>query len=321
MRAPASRLSGEDLGWLVLLGVIWGSAFAVIRIGLLGGAAPLAFGVGRFALAAALMAAISIARRAPLPDRRALLRAALLGGTLFIGAYAAFLYVGEEAVSAGLASILIAGLPFWSVAFGYPLLPRDRLPGRALGGLAVGFAGVAVLFLPDLVHGASGQTFAALSVLLAGVFGALGSTAVRRWVDQPTGSWGLTAEFVAATAFLAVLAVAIPGQAVLPATWTVWGSLLYLAVVPSVVGYTIYFRVLVRGGPSRANLVAYVNPVAAVLLGVLLLGETVTVTELAGLGLIAAGLFVVQRSNPALRPPPADSGGPPAGRTPIFRRG
>ena len=293
------RLPPRDLALLVILGVIWGSAFAVIRFGLLAGAAPLAFGVGRFSLAAVLMAALALARREPLPSGRTLALSALLGGGLFIGAYAAFLYIGEQQVSAGYASILIAGLPLWSVAFSYPLLPHDRVGAGASAGLVLGFLGVVVLFLPDLLAGVAGHTLAAVSVLVAGLFGALGSTAVRKWVGGPSGSWGLTVEFVAATALLGAFALAVPGETALPATWAVWGSLLYLAAVASVGGYTIYFYLLHRGGPTRANLVAYINPVSAVLLGVAFLAESVTLAEIAGLLLIASGVFLVQREGRA----------------------
>jgi drug/metabolite transporter (DMT)-like permease len=299
----------RDLVLLVLLGVAWGSAFPVIRLGLLASAAPIAFGVGRFALAAGLMAAVSFARREAAPDRRSLLLSALVGGCLLIGAYAAFLYLGEEAVTAGVASILIATLPLFSLLVGYRLLPGERLSAAAGAGMAVGFAGVVLLFLPDLFRAAGGEAVAALLVLGAALSGAIGSVLIRRLVAHPTGSWGLTAEFAAAAALLGGLAIILPGEDVLPATPVVWGSLLYLAIVPSVGGYSVYFYLIHHVGPARANLVAYVNPLTAVLLGVALLGESVTVEEVGGFVLVALGLFLVQRASRP-RPPPPTNGSP-----------
>ncbi|MCI4342368.1 MAG: DMT family transporter, partial [Thermoplasmata archaeon] len=296
---PISLTPGELL-LIVVLGLIWGSAFAVIRLGLLAGASPIAFGVARFAGATAVMAPIALLRRTPLPDRRTLLWSALLGGMLLIGTYAALLYVGEEVISAGLASVLVGSSPIWSTLIGLGLLPMDRMGRRGSFGLLLGFAGLAVLFLPDLLRGAPGATWAALAVLSAAILAALGATLLRRIVQTPPDAWSLTSEFAGATAFLGVLSLLLPGQARLPANANVLLSLLFLIALPSIAGYTIYFRLVHRVGPSRANLVTYVNPLAGIAIGILLLGESPSWSELAGFLLIVLGLFVVQRE--AARP-------------------
>jgi drug/metabolite transporter (DMT)-like permease len=72
-------------------------------------------------------------------------------------------------------------------------------------------------------------------------------------------------------------------------------ALAYLVLAPSILGYVLYFRLHHRVGPARANLVVYVAPVAAVLVGLIAFGESVTIIELGGMALIVAGLYVVQR--------------------------
>ncbi|MCI4362992.1 MAG: EamA family transporter [Thermoplasmata archaeon] len=291
------RLGGVDLGLIVLLGLIWGSAFVVIRVGLLAGASPLAFGFGRFAGATVVMALLAFLARERAPDRRTLLISALVGGAFFIGGYAAFLYLGEVVLSGGLSSVLVGTLPLWSALFGYGILPTERLGRSGTLGVGVGFVGLTVLFLPELAAGASGSVRAELLVIGAAVVGAGGSVLLRRWVHTPSGRWGLTSEFAAASVLLGVIAVAVPGQAALPLTPVVLVSLAYLIALPSIVGYTIYFGLLHRVGPSRANLVAYVNPLAGLAIGALLLSESVSLVEVAGFLLIASGLFLVQRDH------------------------
>ncbi|HUI38692.1 MAG TPA: DMT family transporter, partial [Thermoplasmata archaeon] len=281
-----------------LLGAIWGSAFPVIRYGLLAGAAPLAFGVARFAGAGGLMALIALAGRERAPDRRTLVLSAVLGGGVLIGAYAAFLYLGEEILPGGLSSVLVATVPLWSTLVGFGLLPHERLRAPGLVGLLIGFVGVTVLFLPDLVGGSGPSLEGAIFVLLAALSTAIGSVIVRRTLLAPTGGWGLTVEFGSASLLLGGLALAVPGEAALPLNAGVVGSLLYLALVPSVVGYSIYFRLLNRTGPNQANLVAYINPVAGLAISLLLLGEAITLSEIVGLLGIVAGLFLVQRGGP-----------------------
>lgn len=255
--------------------------------------------MARFAGATAVMVPIALFRRSSRPDRQTLLYSAVLGGVLLIGLYAAFLYVGEEVISAGLASVLVGCSPIWSALFGIALLPSDRLSLRAWAGLLVGFVGVIVLFLPDLVHGAAGSTWGAVAVLLAAVVAALGSVLLRRLTNAPPNAWSLSVEFSTAALLLGVLSVSIPGEAALPLRWEVWGSLAYLIAIPSIAGYTIYFRLLHTVGPSRSNLVTYVAPLAGIGIGVLLLGESPSPTELFGFVLIVLGLLFVQREPPS----------------------
>jgi probable blue pigment (indigoidine) exporter len=308
---PSISLASSDLLLILLLGVIWGSAFPAIRFGLLAGASPIAFGVARFGGATAVMVPIALLTRASKPDRRTILYSATFGGFLLIGAYAAFLYLGEDVISAGLASVLVGCSPIWSALFGIALLPSDRLGRRGWAGLLLGFVGVAVLFLPDLQHGAPGQTWAAVLVLLAAVIAALGSVLLRRMMRATPNAWSLSVEFSSATLLLGVLSLSLPGQAHLSAHWGVLVSLAYLIAIPSIAGYTIYFRLLHRVGPSRSNLVTYVAPLAGIGIGILLLGESPSPTELFGFVLIVLGLLFVQRepSAPAAPPRPA----PPVG--------
>jgi len=297
---PASRNTGgspggrRDLGLLVVLSVIWGSAFPVIRLGLLAGASPLVFGAARFAIAGAVMAAITVATRAARPDLRTLLGSALFGGALTIGAYAAFLYSGEQTVSGGLSSVLVATVPLWTALLGAAILTDERLNWLAGIGLLAGFAGVLVVFLPDVIAG-GGDPRGEAMVLGAALSTSIGSVLVRRFVPAPPTMWGLTTEFGTAAALLAVFSLGPGVGASLPLNDATAGSLAYLAIGPSVVGYAIYFHLLHRGGPTRATLVAYLNPLTGITLGIVLLGENLSVSEVAGFLLIVAGVLLFQR--------------------------
>lgn len=296
--SPGLRAPG-DLAALLVLAGCWGSAFAVIRLGLLTGASPLAFGAARFALAAALMAVVAAAWGERRPDRRTLAIGMLFGGVVTIGAYAAFLNTGEETVSGGLSSVLIATVPLFTVVFSFVLLAGERPSPLASLGLLVGFGGVIVLFLPELISGGSGAVGEAL-VVGAALAGSGGAVALRRFLARPIDPWTLTAQFAMASVVLA-LASLIPGSGgfVLPLDRVTWEALLYLAAVASVLGYTIFFALLHRGGPTRASLVTYLAPPVGIAVGVGLLGESVSVSEVAGLVLIFVGLVVYDRARRA----------------------
>jgi drug/metabolite transporter (DMT)-like permease len=167
-------------------------------------------------------------------------------------------------------------------------------------------------------EGVAGDRNAALGGLLA--LGAVlmfvvGSLLMKRSIATATGPTGLTVQFATASGLLALLAFSPLGSPTLPLTGTVIGSLLWLAAVPSVIGYTIYFYLHHRVGPTQANLVAYVNPTVAVVVGIAIFGEAVTLTEIVGFVLVIVGLLMVHRRGSSGTSSPGPSSAPPRDRT------
>lgn len=293
-RGSTLGAEGSELAWLVLLGAIWGSAFPVIRFGIDAGVSPLPLGAARFGLAAALMAVFSLRRSGPWPSGRRLLQLALFGGVVFVGGYAACLNLGEQSISAGLSAVLVGTLPLWTVLFGL-LLVRDEPVSRwAAAGIGCGFSGLLVLFLPNVFEGFTSFTVGELWVVGAAVLAAVGTLLIRRFAPGTPGTRGLTVEFAVAAGMLAVLSF-VPGAGrSLPWNENALLSIVYLAVLPSGIGFAIYFELLRRVGALGANLVSYVNPLAGVVLGVLLLHEGVSAVEVAGFLLVVTGLALFQ---------------------------
>ncbi len=295
---PGSR--GSDVAWLVVLGAIWGSAFPVIRLGILAGVSPLPLGAARFAVAAALMAALALREKGPWPGRAELAKLALLGGVVFVGGYAAFLNLGEQTISSGLSAILVGTLPLWTVLFGVALFGQGGVNRYGALGIASGFAGLVVLFSPSVRTGFTAFTTGELWVVGAAVTAALGTLLIRRYAPGSPGTRGLAIEFATAALMLSVLSL-VPGAGdSLPLNENAVFAIVYLAVLPSGLGFAIYFELLRRVGAVAANLVSYVNPLAGVLLGAVLLSERVGPTEIAGFALVVGGLALFQwgRSRP-----------------------
>jgi probable blue pigment (indigoidine) exporter len=220
---------------------------------------------------------------------------ALYGGLLIIGLYGSLLYLGEESTSGGLAAILAASASFWSLLFAYVLLPRERLGGVAHAGLAVGFLGVAAVVLPQLGSGPATTPLGSALVLSAVVAFAAGGVLLRRGAPSEPTLWTLAIQFAVAAALAGALGAATGETLTLGHAAQTLPALAYLVAGPSIVGYVLYFRLHHRVGPTRANLVVYVGPVAGVLVGTFAFGENVTVVEVVGMLLIVAGLYLVQR--------------------------
>lgn len=315
---PLPRLAGRDLALLLFLGAVWGSAFPVIRWGLLAGASPLLFATVRCALGGLSMGAIALASRQPRPTRRSAAVSAGLGGALLIGGYFAFLYVGEEAVPGGLASVLVATNPIWAAGLSFLLLTAEKPDLKVLGGLGLGFAGIVAIFLPSLWGGSGAALLPLVEVLVAPALFALGSVLLRRLSPAPQGPWGISIQLTAGAGVLLLATTLTEPSPRLPLTEPVGLSLLFLLLAPTCVGYIVYFHLHHRVGPTQANLVSYVSPLSGLAVGGALLAEVPSAPELGGFALIAGGLTLIGRRGPPASPPsppgpPEDASGPRAG--------
>ena len=192
----------------------------------------------------------------------------------------------EQRLSSSLSALLVATVPLIGVVLTARSAPFDL---RSVGGLVVGLAGVALLVGVD-VHGASWRSVGQIGVTALGY--AWGPLIVsRRFSDLP--ALGL----VAASVTLTALAYAPWGLTHLPnhVTWQVGVSVATLAVVCTALAFLLFFSLIAAAGPVRATMITYVNPAVALVLGVVLLGEPMTVGLGLGLPLVLVGVALATR--------------------------
>jgi drug/metabolite transporter (DMT)-like permease len=229
---------------------------------------------------------------------------------------------GEQRVSSGLAAILIAAVPLVVALMALRVDPDERAEGARLVGLLIGFAGVVVLLGLD-VAGRPGELLGALAILVAAVGYAAGPMIIKHRlgrldpVGPVTASMGISALVLTPAAFASAPSSMPSGQTVM--------SVLVLGLVCSALAFLLFFALIHEVGPGRATVITYVNPVVAVTLGVLLLGENVGLSAVAGLLLILAGSWLstggrippglMTRVTPRRREAAADT--PGAGGTPV----
>ncbi len=291
------RLSSTDVGLLVALGVLWGSAYIFIRQGLVFGASPLLFAGVRYALSAALFAALALARRESRPSRRSLAVSSTVGGLLIIGLYGGFLYWGEQFTTGGYAAALSSTVPILTVLASYSLLPEERLGRLSLAGVLVGLVGVIVLVLPEVTKGPLGSWEGPGFVIAAFLSTVVGSVLLRRFGGGRQGLWQIGAQFAVGAVLLGSATVLLPIPEALPFTFPVWSALLLLVVFSSVLGYFTYFVLHHRVGPSRANVVTYLIPLVGIGVGSGIYGEPVTPWEIAGFVIVLAGVTLAVRGS------------------------
>ncbi len=252
----------------------------------------------RFLLAGVLLGVWLVARhgREALRIDRAQLRGAAVVGMLLLAGGNGLVVLAERTVPSGLTALVVASVPLWIVVF--RLIAGDRVSASLVAGVLVGFAGVAFLVVP---RGASGEVdpFGLLTVVGATFCWALGTFASPR-LRTPRDPLASTAvQMLAGGALLVVVATAIgePARAD-PSSFSTasLGAMAYLVVFGSLVAFSAYTWLLQHTSVSVVSTYAYVNPVVAVLLGALVLGEAVTPSMLIGAAIILAAVaFIVSR--------------------------
>jgi len=282
--------------WIVY--VVWGSTY--LGIELAGETIPALFGAGvRFTIVGLIVCGLAMWRRGlgALKIRRAELASAAVVGLLLPGANSV-LFLTEQHVPIGLTSLIIASVPLWVLLF--RLAVGERPDRVASLGLLVGFVGIAVLVRPG---GDSGSLGYLLLTVVAAISWALGTflsprMSVPRDTLVATGYETLIGGLVLGTIGLATTS----SSRLDPASWSTRSvlGLVYLILVGSVVGYTAYAWLLGNAPIGLVSTYAYVNPVIAIGLGVLVLNETITARIVAGavLVLIAVAIVVRRESQP-----------------------
>lgn len=284
------RMGAAEWGLLLLLALLWAGSFFFYKILVLA-LPPLTVVSGRVLIAALLLNIIILARGGRSPADSRLWAAFLLMGLLNNVVPYALIAFGETKVSSGLASILNATTPMFTVVVAQLFTADEKLDSAKIAGLVTGFAGVMVLVGPDALAGIGrGNVLWEAAVLgasfsygLAGVFG-------RRFRKVPP----LT---VAACQLSASACVALPLCLVVDRPWSlpmpglgVWTALIGLAVPSTAIAYLLFFRILARAGATNVSLVTLLVPVGAVLLGAWALDETLPPSAWAGVVIIAVGL-------------------------------
>lgn len=276
---------------------MWGSSFVGIKAGLAYFPAVL-FAAFRYDLAAVLLFVYAIATTDRIRPRGvAEWIDVAVSGALIIGAFQALLFLGEQFTTSAAAAILVSTSPILVSGFSHLLLPTERLSLFGLSGLVVGFVGVAVITRPDPSTLLAGSFLGELLIVAAAVCFAFGSVLTR--VVEADVSLGVESREAWAMSIGAVLmhiASAGLGESFAAIQWTASGltALVYLAVIPSAVGYLVYFDLLDRLGPIDVNLVSHANPVFAALIGWLVLGERPSIVMVAGFGVVFCGFSVMK---------------------------
>jgi drug/metabolite transporter (DMT)-like permease len=286
----------------------WGSTYTAIRIGAAQMPALLLAGT-RYVIAGAILLAWCRWRGLRLlGTSKAMLTLSLVGLLLLGGGNVSLVYA-EKTVASGLASLLFAATPLY-VALIEMLLPGgEQLPARGWLGMLLGLAGLVALLWPSIqsVSGGNRALLYAVAALLAGALSWAAGSILSRRARVPLNSlvaaaWQMLVAGVCCTALGSAL-----GQ------WPQFhvnaesiGSLAYLITGGSLVGYTCFIYLLEHVPVAKVSSNAYVNPLVAVLLGILFLHERPAAAEFAGMAAIVVAVFLLTTAQVKAKPRPIE---------------
>ena len=279
------------------LALLWGSSFLWIKIAVAETspemlvALRISFGLG------GILALLMVRADLRLPFARVRPYLAPFALIALVSITIPFLLISwaEMHIDSGLASILNATTPLFTILIANFYLQDDRITPWRLAGLATGFVGILILVAPDLTKSLNDSLLGQGAMLLATLSYAVGGVLARRKTQglPPTYQSLLQLFFATVYGWLAVLILDWP--ITLPALPLTWLSIVWLGLLGSFAAYLLFFALLNEVGPTRTTMVTYVLPLMGVVMGALFLAERPSWNALAGGALILSGVMIVNR--------------------------
>jgi drug/metabolite transporter (DMT)-like permease len=289
--------------WLALgvVYVVWGSTYLAIAIAV-ETLPPLLYSGVRFSLAGLILATWLAFRRVDLRISRRELGGAAAVGILMLASGNGLVSVAERTVPSGVAALIVASIPLWIVL--YRMIAGDHVRRDLLAGVLLGLLGVAILVIPGGLNGTI-DPFGALLLFGATLSWALGTFLSPRLSTPRNALVSTCYQMLAGGVVLIIASLPLGEFAHVDAASFSARSLFafaYLVVFGSLIAYTAYTWLLQNAPVSLVSTYAFVNPVVAVVLGALILGEAITANILIGAAVIVVAVaFIIFRQNAARR--------------------
>ncbi len=295
MNTPINPSMGpREWSMLVGLSILWGGSFFFVEI-VVDDWPPFSIVLSRVLLAALALWAYIFATGRRLPANPSIWLAFATMGLINNAIPFSLIVWGQTQIASGLASILNATTPIFTVLVAGYWLADERISPRKLAGAAFGFAGVSLMIGPAALREFGAPVFAQFAILGAALSYAFASVYGRRFralaIDPVVVAAG---QVSASTLLLAPLVLLLERPFELsPPGGAGVAALLGLGLLSTALAYILYFRLLAAAGATNVMLVTLLIPVSAILLGAVVLGEVLAPQHFGGMALIALGLLAI----------------------------
>jgi len=280
--------------------LVWGSTYFFIRIAVQGGLPPFILGAIRFTTAGLLLMGWCIIKGEKIFVAKDIINAAVTGALLLFVANGIVIWT-EQTLPSAMVAILVSSAPIWFILLDKPNWAFNFKLKSTIFGLAIGFAGVILLFseqIGDLFK--NSDTHSKLPWMLLLVLGTISWSAGSLYSKHkhPSVSASVSTAWQMIMAGLIYIPVSFLHHEYDHLNWnqistSSWGALTYLIIFGSITAYSAYVWLLQVRPATQVSTYAYVNPVIAVLLGVVFAGENISFIQLTGLAVILASVLLI----------------------------
>lgn len=281
---------------LLLLGAIWGASYLFIKVAVADFPPFTLVAVRTFIAALALLVVLRLKNESLPRTRQGLLPLVALGITNGVIPYTLITW-GEVHISSGLAAILTAAMPLFTILIAHYWTHDERLTPIKVLGIVVGFLGVVVLFIPDLRDGIQIEFWGELAVVVAAASYGLATVIAHKYLNRVSHVVAATGQLGSAALFMVPLSLLFDNPLSLRPSLPAVGSLLALTLVGTSFAYILYYWLVEHTGATRTALVTYLIPITGIFWGAALLGEIIAWESIAGLLLIIVGIGFVNRTS------------------------
>ncbi len=283
--------------WIIFitLGIIWSSSFLWIKIAIeeMG---PMTLVAYRVLFGLLFGIAVILIQREKMPRTLKAWTPLLVLGLTNVAIPFFLISWGEKTIDSGVASILDATVPLFTIVVAHFLLHDDKMTVQKVVGLLIGFAGVVVLMSKD-IGASAGSILGQGAVILASAFYAGSSIYARKFTEDTPGIFRSMGPLVSATAVMWLASFFFEAPVKVPDQSIIWIALLWLGILGSGAAFVMLFYLIHEIGPTRTTMVTYLFPLGGVTLGVIFLHETLTWEIVVGAVLILASLVVANWSS------------------------
>jgi drug/metabolite transporter (DMT)-like permease len=294
--APTINRSMTGTEWIMLvcLSILWGGSFFFTGIAIKE-LPPFTIVTVRVGLAAFILNVVARAIGLRLPRGGRAWVAFFLMGLLNNAIPFSLIVWGQIHIASGLASILNATTPLWTVVAANSFTTDEKMTGHHLFGVVVGFIGVVVMIGPEALAHLGVDVTAQLAILAAALSYAFAGIFGRRFIQMGiVPMLTATGQVSASTLMLIPVALVVdqPWHLAMPSL-NAWAALIGIAALSTGLAYVLYFRILATAGATNLLLVTFLIPVSAIVLGYTILGERLDAKHLLGMTLIGVGLSAI----------------------------
>ena len=278
---------------LLILGTIWGASYLFIKV-IVAEVPVLTLVAGRLTLAALAMWLILRTRGFSSPRSRRMWRAYAVLGFLGMAVPYSLISWGEQYIPSGLASLLQATTPIFTVILAHFLTNDERVTIAKVIGVVVGFVGVGIQMLPGLRQGLRANLLGQLAIVGSSLCYAGTAIYARTWLRGQPPLVSASGQLTMGMVYMLPASLLIDRPFDLSPSWPVLASWVVLTILGTVVAYVIYYTIIERSSATFVTMVTYIIPVNGLMLGALVLNEPLNMAVLGSLVLILLGVLLVR---------------------------